>query len=128
VVHIDPRLPALYVETEKLVGIDGPREKIIEILKNDDNGHQLKVVSIVGFGSLGKTTFANQVYQKIKGQFSCSCFVPVSRNPDVAKVLANMLKELGSYVDPSDDERQLIDKVRAFLQVKRYVLTPSYNM
>jgi hypothetical protein len=78
VVHIDPRLPALYVETEKLVGIDGPREKIIEILKNDDNGHQLKVVSIVGFGSLGKTTFANQVYQKIKGQFSCSCFVPVS--------------------------------------------------
>jgi hypothetical protein len=49
VVHIDPRLPALYEEAKKLVGIDGPREKIIEFLKNDDNGHQLKVVSVVGF-------------------------------------------------------------------------------
>jgi ABC-type uncharacterized transport system YnjBCD ATPase subunit len=66
------------VEAEKLVGIDGPREKIMEFLENDDNGYQLKVVSIVGFGGLGKTTLANQVYHKIKGQFSCSCSVPVS--------------------------------------------------
>ncbi|OQU79405.1 hypothetical protein SORBI_3008G139100 [Sorghum bicolor] len=94
---------ALYVEAQRLLGIDGPREKIIEFMKNDDNGHQLKVVSIVGFGGLGKTTLANQ-------------------NPNVAKILANMLKELGSCVDPSDDERQLIDKIRAFLQDKRYFI------
>jgi len=75
----------------------------------------------VGFGGLGETTLANQVYQKIKGQFDCSCFVPVSRNPNIAKILANMLKELVSSVDPTDDERQLIDKLRAFLQDKRYV-------
>jgi len=121
VLQIDPRLPALYVEAERLVGIDSPREEIIEWLKNDSYGQQLKVVSIVGFGGLGKTTLANQVYQKIKGQFDCSCFVPVSRNPNIAKILANMLKELGSSVDPTDDERQLIDKLRAFLQDKRYV-------
>ena len=123
VVHIDPRLPALYVEAEKLVGIEGPREKIIEFfMKNDDDdGHQLKVVSIVGFGGLGKTTLANQVYHKIKGQFNCSCFVPVSRNPNITKLLADMLKELGSCVDPSDDERLLIEKLRALLKDKRYV-------
>ena len=106
VIHIDPRLPALFIEAKRLVGIDGPREKIIEWLKKDDFGQQLKVVSIVGFGGLGKTTLANQVYQKIKGQFDCSCFVPVLRNPNVAKILADMLKELESCVDPSDDERQ----------------------
>lgn len=33
-----------------------------------------------------------------------------------------MLKELGSCIDPSDDERQLIDKLRAFLQDKRYFI------
>jgi len=75
----------------------------------------------VGFGGLGKTTLAYQVYDKIKGQFDCSCFVPVSWNPNVAKILADMLKELGSCVDPSDDERQLINKLRAFLQDKRYI-------
>jgi hypothetical protein len=120
VLQIDPRLP-LYVEAERLVGIEGPREEIIEWLKNDPYGQQLKVVSIVGFGGLGKTTLANQVYQKIKGQFDCSGFVPVSRNPNIAKILANMLKELGSCVDQTNDERQLIDKLRAFLRDKRYV-------
>jgi thymidylate kinase len=75
----------------------------------------------VGFGGLGKTTLANQIYQKIKGQFDSSCFVPVSRNPNIAKILADMLKELGGCVDPSDDERQLIYRLRALLQDKRYV-------
>ncbi|CAL4891506.1 unnamed protein product [Urochloa decumbens] len=120
VVRIDPRLPALFVEAERLVGIDGPREEIIDWLNKDDYAQQLKVVSIVGFGGLGKTTLANQVYQKIKGQFDCSCFVPVSRNPNIAKILADMLRELGSCVDPLDDERQLIEKLRTFLQDKRY--------
>ncbi|CAN6343448.1 unnamed protein product [Urochloa humidicola] len=116
-------MPALYVEAQRLVGIDGPREKIIEWLNKDDYAPQLKVVSIVGFGGLGKTTLANQVYQKIKGQFDCSCFVPVSRNPNVAKILATMLKDLvGSCVDPSDDVRQLINKLRAFLKDKRYLI------
>ncbi|CAL4905777.1 unnamed protein product [Urochloa decumbens] len=124
VVRIDPRLPALYIEAKGLIGIDGPREDIIEWLNKDDHAQQLKVVSIVGFGGLGKTTLANQVYQKIKDQFNCKCFVPVSRNPNIAKILADMLKELKkqSCVDPSDDERQLIDKLRAFLKEKRYLI------
>ncbi|CAL4905758.1 unnamed protein product [Urochloa decumbens] len=124
VVRIDPRLPALFVEAERHVGIDGPREEIIDWLTKDDYAQQLKVVSILGFGGLGKTTLANQIYQKIKGQFDCSCFVPVSRNPNIAKILADMLKELKNHqscVDPSDDVRQLIDKLRAFLTNKREV-------
>uniref|UniRef100_A0A0D3HT60 NB-ARC domain-containing protein n=1 Tax=Oryza barthii TaxID=65489 RepID=A0A0D3HT60_9ORYZ len=121
-VQIDPRLPALFVEAERLVGIDGPREKIVEWLKKDDSEPQLKVVSIVGFGGLDKTTLANQVHHKIKGQFDCSTFVPVSRNPNIAKILTDMLKELGSSVDTSDDERQLIYKLRAFLHDKRYLI------
>jgi hypothetical protein len=121
-VPIDPRLPSLFEEAERLVGIDGPRESIIELLKDGDAcGQRLKVVSIVGFGGLGKTTLANQIYQKISGQFDCSCFVPVSRNPDIRKVLADMLKELGSYVDTSDSEWLLIKRLRAFLQDKRYI-------
>ncbi|XP_052138077.1 disease resistance protein RGA5-like [Oryza glaberrima] len=120
-VQIDPRLPALYVEAEKLVGIDGPREKIIEWLEKDES-RKLKIVSIVGFGGLGKTTLANQVYHNIKGQFDCSSFVPISRNPNTTKILADMLKELGSDVDTSYDQRQLISKLRTFLKHKRYLI------
>ena len=68
VVEVDPRLPALFEDAERLVGIDGPREEITKLLIEEGGkfSGQLKVVSIVGFGGLGKTTFANQVHAKNK--------------------------------------------------------------
>ncbi|PAN20817.1 hypothetical protein PAHAL_3G413400 [Panicum hallii] len=120
-IEIDPRLPALYVEAEKLVGINGPIQ-VIEWLMKDDSTQQLKVVSIVGFGGLGKTTLANQVYNKIKGQFDCTAFVPVSRSPVIKKILRDLLAELGSKTSASDDERQLINELREYLQDKRYLI------
>jgi len=121
-VEIDPRLPALYVEADKLVGIDGPMQNLMDWLMKDDSTRQLKVVSIVGFGGLGKTTLANQVYHKIKSQFDRAAFVPVSRSPIIKKILRDLLTELGSsksHSSSDDDERQLINEVRAYLQDKR---------
>uniref|UniRef100_A0A0E0QF15 Disease resistance protein RPM1 n=1 Tax=Oryza rufipogon TaxID=4529 RepID=A0A0E0QF15_ORYRU len=127
---IDPRLPALYEEVDKLVGIKGPREHIIEWLTNkrsDRSREDLKVVSIVGCGGLGKTTLANQVFKEIRHQFDCSAFVSVSRNPDIKKILRDMLKEVNSLDNtqpwsPNDDERQLVNKLRDTLQDKRYLV------
>ena len=66
VVEVDPRLPALFEDAKRLVGIDGPQSEIIKLLlEGDGDPGQLKVVSIVGFGGLGKTTLANQVHAKI---------------------------------------------------------------
>lgn len=123
-VEIDPRLPALYVEAEKLVGIDGPMQNLMDwLMKDGSTQQQLRMVSIVGFGGLGKTTLANQVYCKIKSRFDCTAFVPVSRSPIIKKILRDLLTELGSSKSHSssddDDERQLINEVRAYLQDKR---------
>uniref|UniRef100_A0A0E0FB55 NB-ARC domain-containing protein n=1 Tax=Oryza meridionalis TaxID=40149 RepID=A0A0E0FB55_9ORYZ len=133
IVEIDPRLPALYVEAEKLVGIHGPMEKIIDLLtKQDGSSQQLKVVSVLGFGGLGKTTLANQVFKKIKHQFDCTALVSVSRSPDIKKILFVLLKDMinennsndekhkkvvGIKAEKSDDEKQLINKLREYLTV-----------
>ncbi|KAI4967091.1 hypothetical protein ZWY2020_031048 [Hordeum vulgare] len=71
-VAVDPRIPALYKEAAGLVGIDGPRGELVSMLM--DSGEKLKVLSIVGFGGLGKTTLAKQVYDEVGGQFNCKAF------------------------------------------------------
>uniref|UniRef100_A0A0E0MEK5 AAA+ ATPase domain-containing protein n=1 Tax=Oryza punctata TaxID=4537 RepID=A0A0E0MEK5_ORYPU len=125
---IDPRLPAFYSEVSELVGIDGPRDKIIKLLRenasDEDCGfvNRLKMVSITGFGGLGKTTLAKQVYQKIKWQFDCAAFVFVSQMPDMKRILLDLLSGLGASGNTWDDERQLIDKIREFLHDKRYLI------
>ncbi|CAD6266047.1 unnamed protein product [Miscanthus lutarioriparius] len=123
---VDPRLSALYVEIDKLVGIDGPKKYITEWLTMETkkaSSSELKVLSIVGCGGLGKTTLANQVYKDIKNQFKCAAFVSVSRTPDVRKVLRGIAKGVGITSNMlDDDEKELIDKLREHLQDKRYLI------
>ncbi|TKW08711.1 hypothetical protein SEVIR_6G041900v4 [Setaria viridis] len=130
---VDPRLPALYEDIDRLVGIDGSRKHIIELLAMESTGSsaKLKVVSIVGCGGLGKTTLAKQVFNTIKSQFSCAAFVSVSQSPDVGRILRDIAKGVGlsDKTAQDDDEQQLIDKLREHLQDKRYfvVLDDVWN-
>nr|UBY07530.1 NBS-LRR disease resistance protein [Dasypyrum villosum] len=127
-ITIDPCLRALYAEATELVGIYGKRdEELMRLLSmegNDASKKRLKKVSIVGFGGLGKTTLARAVYHKIKGDFDCRAFVPVGQNPDMKKVLRDILIDLGN--PHSDlailDANQLIKKLHDFLENKRYLV------
>ncbi|CAO2150524.1 unnamed protein product [Urochloa humidicola] len=125
---VDPRITSLYTEAANLVGIDEAREEIItRLTKGDALSAQQKIISIVGIRGLGKTTLAKAVYDKLKGQFDCSSFVPIGRNPDLKKVFKDIYIDLdkeGYMHFKLDilDERQLIDKIREFLENKRYFI------
>lgn len=119
--EIDHRLKALYVDTNKLEGIDSPVEEIIQWLTgNGKHDQELNTMAIVGFGGLGKTTLAMQVYNKFKDKFDCTAFVSVSRGPNIKKVLMDLLKDVGAAIDTTDDEMRLINKLKGHLTKKRY--------
>ncbi|KAM3413311.1 hypothetical protein ACQJBY_004467 [Aegilops geniculata] len=122
-VAVDPRLRAVYQEAATLVGIDGPREKVATLLMDTQN--KLKVVSIVGFGGLGKTTLAKQVYDKAGSQFDSKAFFSVSQRPDIAELLNNFQLKLGMDDPVSSRARKvndIIDELRQHLKDKRYLI------
>ena len=124
---VDPRVQAMFEDAKRLVGIDGPRDEITQwLMEEGDTSEQVKVVSIVGFGGLGKTTLANQVYSKIKSEFHCTAFVSVSRSPDMPKILKDMLAGLGHRsMDMADDINKLITALTEHLADKRYVCSKN---
>ena len=90
-----------------------------------DVSKQLKILSIFGFGGLGKTTLAKAVYDSLQAQYVHKAFVPVGQNPDMKKVLGDIIHELGLQmcnVASVMDVRQLINHLRKFLLNKRYTL------
>ncbi|XP_037451139.1 disease resistance protein RGA5-like [Triticum dicoccoides] len=126
---VDPRILARFEHASKLVGIDETKAEIIKLL-GKENGQvprqqQLKIVSIVGFGGMGKTTLANQVYQDLKGEFQHRAFISVSQNPELMKILRTILSEITGISYPGTEAgciEQLIDKIKDFLADKRYLI------
>nr|UBY07415.1 NBS-LRR disease resistance protein [Dasypyrum villosum] len=124
---VDPRLAALFAEEAHLVGVDGPRDDLAKWVLEDGNKHGRKVLSIVGFGGLGKTTLANEVSRKIRGHFDCHAFVSVSQKPDTMKIIKDVISQV-SYRDEFKkdmeiwDEKKSISKLRELLQEKRYLV------
>ncbi|WVZ50014.1 LOW QUALITY PROTEIN: hypothetical protein U9M48_001313 [Paspalum notatum var. saurae] len=113
---IDPRLCALFAEESHLVGIDGPRDELASWLLDDDEVGGVirrKVLSIYGFGGLGKSTLANEIRHKIGKQFDFDALVSVSQKPDFRKILWSVLsridkkreRDMGRWNDHRKDKR-----------------------
>ncbi|WVZ92616.1 hypothetical protein U9M48_038665 [Paspalum notatum var. saurae] len=126
---MDPRLSALFVEEEHLVGINGPRDDLSSWMLEEQNSStkHRRVLSIVGFGGLGKTTLAKEVCSKIKGHFHCQAFVSVSQKPNVKKIMRDVISQVPCKEDFTKDidawdEKKFITKLRELLQDKRYLI------
>ncbi|KAF8665838.1 hypothetical protein HU200_053917 [Digitaria exilis] len=91
---VDLRISALLKKASDLVGIDEPRDAVIDMLSLGSSSKKVKIVCIVGSGGLGKTTLAKAGYDKIKLQFDCQAFVSVGQNPDPTKVLREIFVDL----------------------------------
>ncbi|KAM3207549.1 hypothetical protein ACQJBY_062675 [Aegilops geniculata] len=126
---IDPRVLALHKNVEELVGVDRTRDELIKTLISEDGSskEQLKTISIVGVGGLGKTTLTKAIYEKIKAQFECAAFVPVGQNADIKKVLKDLLygldkEKFNDIHNTAKDENLLIKEISEFLMDKRYLI------
>ncbi|CAD6268686.1 unnamed protein product [Miscanthus lutarioriparius] len=129
-----PRVLNLYKKESDLVGIEESRDRVIRMLsigtKDDAHAHasdqDLKVVSIVGFGGLGKTTLAITVVDMLKKQFGCSAFICVGSTPNLTRTFEKILVEFDKKYKQVDmarwDIEQFGNELHEFLTDKRYFI------
>ncbi|KAL6653564.1 hypothetical protein ACP70R_008488 [Stipagrostis hirtigluma subsp. patula] len=117
---LDARARFLHKDASELVGMDTPKEKVIEELKEN------KMVCINGPAGVGKTTLADLVYQAIGEGFQCRAFVSLSPSPDMKEVLKSILTQVTNGVQSTGTEaateQNLVDKISSFLADKRYLV------
>lgn len=100
-----------------LVGMDAPRDEILELMREDEGRpKQLKVISIVGFGGLGKTALARQVYDSVAvgEQYSPRIWVRAS-DKDAGDVLKEILQlvQVGGVQGHEEGSRDvLVERLR----------------
>ncbi|CAL5421392.1 unnamed protein product [Camellia sinensis] len=125
----DPRLASLFLDDTDVVGIENPKSLLISWLVNGEQN--LTAVSVVGMGGVGKTTLVKKVYdsQAVKKSFDRHAWITVSQSFTTAELLRATLKDfLEEKQEPIPEgldtmgEIQLINKLRAYLQQKRYVV------
>ncbi|KAL6880636.1 hypothetical protein ACP4OV_012201 [Aristida adscensionis] len=140
--------PASAVDAEsrrhQLVGIDEQVDTLVQKLTtqvDDEEGDQLKVLSIVGFGGLGKTTLAMEVCRRLEEEFPHQAMVSVSQAFQPSRDLQVLLKRvLHQVVNPktvnnkgfteegglgdmdSLDVKGLAAKLEQCLEGKRYLI------
>ncbi|KAL5981907.1 hypothetical protein ACLOJK_015974 [Asimina triloba] len=119
------RSTARFAEEANLVGIEGPRNELIQWLESGEL--TLTATAVFGMGGLGKTTLAGKVYdsKEVKANFETHAWITVSQSFIIEDIFRRMVKEFcGSGVDGLDamDRDQLINYLKSHLRRKRYVI------
>uniref|UniRef100_A0A0D9X155 NB-ARC domain-containing protein n=1 Tax=Leersia perrieri TaxID=77586 RepID=A0A0D9X155_9ORYZ len=94
--NIDSRITTLFPERRQLVGIEPRQENLVQWLL-DKHVQQLQVISIFGFGGLGKTTLAMTTYESLSaknGPFQYQAFVTVSQSFDVKVLMRDIFLQI----------------------------------
>ncbi|XP_039118164.1 LOW QUALITY PROTEIN: disease resistance protein PIK6-NP-like [Dioscorea cayenensis subsp. rotundata] len=111
----DPRLGAHLTDDAMLVGMDGPRNTLMDWLIPGD-GSILRIISVVGMGGLGKTTLVKKLYEnrQVMEHFHRSAWITVSQTFSLKVLLRDMINQLlGSQVFSAEmTEGQLVQQLR----------------
>ncbi|XP_050364183.1 disease resistance protein RPM1-like isoform X2 [Argentina anserina] len=121
----------LFTNEDELVGIEAPKELLMEHLVNGPQSQT--IFSVVGMGGSGKTTLVAQIFKNdiVKRHFSCHAWVTVSQTCEIEdlSLFRSLIKEFHQSREeevPGDIDsmsyRELVKILDDYLNSKRYLV------
>ncbi|MED6215926.1 hypothetical protein PIB30_002612 [Stylosanthes scabra] len=117
------RTPSTSLVKGNVYGRYDDQQALIKML-NNNNDHELSVISIVGMGGVGKTTLAQCLYNNedlMKG-FDMKAWICVSENFDIVEITKNVIKGITSGVCSLDDFNLLQLDLKKKLSEKKFFI------
>ncbi|MED6165451.1 hypothetical protein PIB30_099654, partial [Stylosanthes scabra] len=117
------RTPSTSLVKGNVYGRDGDQQALMKML-NDNNDHQLSVISIVGMGGVGKTTLAQWLYnnEDLMKEFDLKAWTCVTENFDVIETTKNVIMEITSGVCSLDHFNLLQKYLKERLIEKKFFI------
>ncbi|KAL4336552.1 putative disease resistance RPP13-like protein 1 [Arachis hypogaea] len=117
------RTPSTSLERGTVYGRDDDEQALIKML-NDNNDHNLSVISIVGMGGVGKTTLAQCLYNSkdLMDGVDLNAWVCVSEHFDVIETTKNVIKGISSGVCSLDNFDLLQQDLKKKLSEKKFFI------
>ncbi|KAF3336369.1 putative disease resistance protein RGA3 [Carex littledalei] len=114
------------VHESEIVGREEDVHQLVKTLIDGSNGENVRVISIVGMGGLGKTTLAQLIYnnQDVKTFFSRQFWVSVSNDFSVDKIAKSMINyHTSENSNLHGDNMELLQfHLRKIISLQRYLL------
>lgn len=116
-----------YLSSDQVIGRVADREDVLRHLldNNIEGGENVSVVSIVGFGGLGKTTLAKFVFNdtRVKEYFVNKTYWVSVSIFDLKLLLQKIIRSVtGTSPEPNLDREQLQNLLRGKIQGEKYLL------
>ncbi|KAL6654495.1 hypothetical protein ACP70R_007960 [Stipagrostis hirtigluma subsp. patula] len=113
------------VNVSTIVGekIERETKEIVQVITNDDS-HNIKVVSIVGTGGMGKTTLAQKIYNEATTQehFKIKIWLSITQNFDETQLLRTAIKYAGGHHGEEEDKGMLTQILIETLSKDRFLV------
>ncbi|EAY83109.1 hypothetical protein OsI_38326 [Oryza sativa Indica Group] len=100
----------------ELYGREKQKQKVAEDIINEYCVHDLTVLPVVGPGGIGKTTFVQHIYDKVKSHFQVSVWICVSQNFNANKLaeeIVNKIPESNNEGENESDQERIEKRIRS---------------